>query len=120
MEIGLHGMHHRSWPDLSRESLDEELIAARGALEESLGEALHVAACPFGSYNSRVLSRLRELGYTRVYTSDGGSADPEGWMQARNTVRAGDSGNSVRRICQPWSWPRQLRRSLKTAIKARR
>jgi hypothetical protein len=49
------------------------------------------AACPFGSYDRRVLTSLRRSGYTRVYTSDRGTSRPAAWVQPRNTVGPTDS-----------------------------
>ena len=48
------------------------------------------AACPFGSYDRRVLESLRGSGYRRVYTSDRGTTDAEDYLQARNTVGPDD------------------------------
>ena len=48
------------------------------------------AACPFGSYDRRVLRALRRTGYRHVYTSDRGLARRGDWLQARNTVQRAD------------------------------
>ena len=47
---------------------------------------MDVAACPFGAYDRAVLSGLRRAGYRFVYTSDGGSAVKDQWLQARTTI----------------------------------
>jgi peptidoglycan/xylan/chitin deacetylase (PgdA/CDA1 family) len=85
-EVGLHGMTHRPWPDLSAEELDQELVVARASLATIVQRPITVAACPYGSYNRRILRRLRQLGYERVYTSDGGRSASKYWLQPRTTI----------------------------------
>jgi peptidoglycan/xylan/chitin deacetylase (PgdA/CDA1 family) len=87
MPIGCHGMRHRPWRGLDRRTLDEELVAARALLEEIVEEPVTRASCPFGAYDRRVLAALRRHGYSRIYTSDGGTTAPGAWLQARNSVR---------------------------------
>lgn len=86
MKIGSHGLRHRDWRRLSDGELREELVGSRRALEELLGSQVDQAACPFGSYDRRVLHGLREAGYRKVYNSDGGSARVGAWLSPRNTV----------------------------------
>ncbi len=86
MKIGSHGLRHRDWRRLDDGELRSELVDSRSALEDLLGVAVDEAACPFGSYDRRVLSGLRAAGYHRVYTSDGGSAPAGAWLSPRNTV----------------------------------
>jgi peptidoglycan/xylan/chitin deacetylase (PgdA/CDA1 family) len=97
MEIGCHGMRHRPWRGLDRQSLEEELIEAKAVLERTVGRPLTRAACPFGSYDRRVLRTLRGCGYQQVYTSDRGTARSGDFLQARNSV-AGDETRLLERI----------------------
>lgn len=121
MTIGSHGMHHRAWRGLDRIELSDELAAARSELESIAGTRVRDAACPFGSYDRRVLAALADAGYERVYTSDGGLADADAWLQPRNTLGRGSdvaaeiAGNRRRR-----SPAATLVREAKLAIKARR
>jgi peptidoglycan/xylan/chitin deacetylase (PgdA/CDA1 family) len=98
MMIGSHGMRHRPWRGLDDRSLSEELLEARDRLEDIVQRRVTEAACPFGSYDRRVLQRLRGCGYGHVYTSDRGPSQPEDWLQARNTVRSGDGADLLSRI----------------------
>lgn len=90
MDIGTHGMQHRRWRGLSEDSLNEELVEARNRLEQIIGAPVKEAACPFGSYDRRVLGALRRLGYERIYNSDEGPAQTGAWLMPRNTVRRTD------------------------------
>jgi peptidoglycan/xylan/chitin deacetylase (PgdA/CDA1 family) len=95
MAIGCHGMRHRPWRRLDEHTLREELVDARRLLEGVIERPVTEAACPFGSYDRRVLRSLRRCGYRRVYTSDRGTAQSDHWLQARNTVRPSDEPELV-------------------------
>jgi peptidoglycan/xylan/chitin deacetylase (PgdA/CDA1 family) len=86
MSIGSHGAQHRRWAQLDAGELDEELSGSRIKLEAMLGHPVREAACPFGSYNRRVLTGLRKACYERAYTSDQGPAKLGEWLSARNTI----------------------------------
>lgn len=87
MAVGNHGMKHRPWAKLAEGELREELVEARDRLEQLTGAPIRKAACPFGSYNRRVISALRNFGYESIYTSDGGAAQPEALIQPRNSAQ---------------------------------
>ena len=118
MTIGCHGMRHRPWRGLDAGQLREDLLDARRMLEDIVGKPVTEAACPFGSYDRRVLRALRRYGYARVYTSDRGTSTPDAWLQARNTIRRGDDGRVVERLISPnRSDARSLRRRARLAAK---
>jgi peptidoglycan/xylan/chitin deacetylase (PgdA/CDA1 family) len=98
MEIGCHGMRHRPWRGLDRPALHEELVEARTLLEWATGRPVTRAACPFGSYDRRVLRTLRGCGYEQVYTSDRGTARCGDFLQARNSIGHGDELSLLERI----------------------
>lgn len=89
MNIGTHGMNHRSWRHLSPEDAHEEMVTARHRLEQLTGRPVTAAACPFGLYDRDALARLRRAQYRTVFTSDGGWADPRKWIQPRMTISRG-------------------------------
>ena len=95
MPVGSHGMDHVGWRNLSPAELDREVAQAKRILEVAVGEPVVAAACPFGAYDRRSLNALRDAGFERVYTSDGGSARPGDWLIARNTVGSSDSAESI-------------------------
>jgi peptidoglycan/xylan/chitin deacetylase (PgdA/CDA1 family) len=86
MSIGSHGMHHRDWRTLSDEELHEELVISRQTLTEILDAEITEVACPFGSYNRRVLKELQAAGYRRVFNSDGDASPRGSWLVSRTTV----------------------------------
>jgi peptidoglycan/xylan/chitin deacetylase (PgdA/CDA1 family) len=87
MSVGSHGMHHRDWRRLSDSELDEEVCLARTRLEEVAGAPVTEASIPFGSYDRRVLARIRRDGhFGRLYSSDGGVARDGAWLQPRTSL----------------------------------
>ena len=118
MEIGCHGMRHRPWRGLDGSALHEELVEAKAVLESITGGPVTRAACPFGSYDRRVLATVRRSGYHRVYTSDRGVARTSSFAQPRNTVGAGDSSDVLARIEGPEATAgRALGRRAKVIVK---
>jgi peptidoglycan/xylan/chitin deacetylase (PgdA/CDA1 family) len=101
MAVGSHGTKHRPWTQLGGEELDEELRVSRRRLEQVVDKTVGEAACPFGSYNRRVLNRLRAAGYHKVYTSDQGLARQDDWVAARNTIMRNYSLQQVESMIQP-------------------
>jgi peptidoglycan/xylan/chitin deacetylase (PgdA/CDA1 family) len=118
MKIGTHGMCHRRWTGLNAANLHEELAEAKDRLEQIVGIPIQEAACPFGSYDRRVLGGLRNLGYKRIYTSDEGPAFEDLLIQPRNTVRRIDDLASIQRIINGTpSGLKKLLRGLKLKLK---
>jgi peptidoglycan/xylan/chitin deacetylase (PgdA/CDA1 family) len=118
MEIGCHGMRHRPWRGLDEGALHEELVHAKGMLEEIVERPVSAAACPFGNYDRRVLRSLRRTGYRRVYTSDRGTTGSREFLQARNTVSPSDDPDLLARIAALDAVPhRALPRRAKLAVK---
>jgi peptidoglycan/xylan/chitin deacetylase (PgdA/CDA1 family) len=87
MTLGSHGWTHRDWRTLSGTEVAEEMSQAPQVLAEFSGQPVTEVSIPFGSYDRHVLRRLRAAGVTRAYTSDGGRARPESWLQARNSLK---------------------------------
>jgi peptidoglycan/xylan/chitin deacetylase (PgdA/CDA1 family) len=87
MLIGSHGWAHRDWRRIDATQARQEFVDAHRVLTELIGRQVSRVAIPFGSYDRRVLARIRAASVTRVYTSDGGRARPASWLQARNSLR---------------------------------
>ena len=88
MHIGSHGMHHRDWCTLSTSQLGEEISGARRRLQDVSGAPIEVVAIPFGSYNRRVLMRLKQEPWKCIYTSDRGTTRSTARIKARETLHA--------------------------------
>jgi peptidoglycan/xylan/chitin deacetylase (PgdA/CDA1 family) len=118
MRIASHGLAHRPWRGLGATELAAELEGSRRLLEAAAGRPVTHAACPFGSYDRRVLHALREAGYERVFTSDGGPARRESWLQARTTLRRDHDDAALERILSRLSPARaRVARSARLAVK---
>jgi len=98
MGLGNHGMFHRDWRSVDDHTLLQEIVEARDRLENLIGQKVSRVACPFGSYDRRVLRALRHASYERVCTSDGGWANAKSWIWPRNSVRRSDSSAVVDRL----------------------
>lgn len=100
MTIGAHGLTHRPWRTLDDTGLEAEMRATK-AIADVARVPIREAACPFGSYDRRVLSALRRHGFRRVYTVDGGHARGHAWLQSRYTVRRSDTPDDIERFACP-------------------
>ncbi|WP_336209644.1 polysaccharide deacetylase family protein [Nonomuraea sp. LPB2021202275-12-8] len=98
MRIGSHGWAHRDWRTMDAGQAAEELSAAHNLLGQLVGEPVSRVAIPFGSYDRQVLRRLRQAGVTRAYTSDGGRARPDAWLQPRNSLSRDLDGGWISRV----------------------
>jgi peptidoglycan/xylan/chitin deacetylase (PgdA/CDA1 family) len=118
MPVGSHGWAHRDWRRLTPEQAHQEFVEAPRLLAELSGAPVRRHSIPFGSYDRQVLSRLRGVGATRAYTSDGGRTRDGGWLQARNSLRDTlDAGWIERVMLRPPSVPRRARRIAATTVK---
>ncbi|TQJ30611.1 polysaccharide deacetylase family protein [Microbacterium sp. SLBN-146] len=98
MLIGNHGWGHIPWRGLSPAEETREFVEARRALEDASGAAVTTAALPLGRYDRRTLAALRDRGYAHVYTSDRHPSRRTSWLQARYSVTATDTPDSIARI----------------------
>jgi peptidoglycan/xylan/chitin deacetylase (PgdA/CDA1 family) len=117
MSIGSHGMEHVRWRKLNSAQVQQEIVQAKQALEHVTQTTIVEAACPFGEYDRRSLQALREAGFKRVYTSDGGPATNDDWLVARNTVRCCDSAESIQRMLSDSNKPVRFTHRAKRLIK---
>ena len=118
MSVGTHGMDHISWRGMDEAAARRELVEAREVISQALSRPVAEAACPLGRYDRRLLHRLRALGYSRVYTSDRSRADGGAWLQARYSVTAEDTVDTVRmQILSPPPPFRRLRSAAAELVK---
>jgi peptidoglycan/xylan/chitin deacetylase (PgdA/CDA1 family) len=117
MGIGSHGWNHVPWRGLSPTEERLELVAARDALVAASGGPVDKVALPLGRYDRRLLHSLRRQGYRAVYSSDRRPARSGAWLQARYSVTASDTVESVKRIINHAFGPRDLVGGVATAVK---
>jgi peptidoglycan/xylan/chitin deacetylase (PgdA/CDA1 family) len=118
MPLGTHGWTHRDWRRLTQPEVIEELVRAPQELAEFTGRPVTEASIPFGSYDRRVLRRLRETGVTRAYTSDGGRARSDAWLQARNSLKRTTDAAWLRDVLDGVpSFPRRARNAAARTVK---
>ena len=98
MGIGNHGWRHVPWRGLSDEDAWRELHEARDALAEVSEGSVDEAALPLGRYDRGLLKRLKSADYQTIYTSDRFPARPTSWFQARYSVTASDTAESLRHV----------------------
>jgi peptidoglycan/xylan/chitin deacetylase (PgdA/CDA1 family) len=100
MTIGSHGLAHRPWRSTNDHDLEAEMSAA-SVIAGVTHTPIREAACPFGSYDRRVLGALRRHGFGRVYTVDEGHARSTAWLQSRYTIRRSDEPARLERLARP-------------------
>ena len=98
MEIGTHGHDHRKWRGLDEGTLNTEINDARRRIEDVCGVPVTKAAIPFGSYDRRLLRRLRHAQFEYVYTSDRGLARSDAWLKPRDTMDSTWSETDINRV----------------------
>jgi peptidoglycan/xylan/chitin deacetylase (PgdA/CDA1 family) len=119
MIVGCHGLQHRPFRSLDDAQLEVELADAAQMIRAVCDQAVDEVACPFGSYDRRVLTAARRHGFTRVYTVDGGPARAGAWLQSRYTLRSDDTEQTIEDLVRSPGgsrWETALR-TTKTAIK---
>lgn len=109
--IGSHGHDHINWRNLDDAVAHMEIDAARDAIAVAAGAPIEAAAIPFGAYDKAVLARLKIAGFKTVYTSDGGAADGDAWLQPRTSVQENMDQADIKRLLRgDESVKRKLRR----------
>ncbi|GGK98160.1 glycosyl transferase [Salinibacterium xinjiangense] len=98
MDVGTHGWSHIPWTRLSPADVVREFSDARELLAEASGGEILDAALPLGRYDRRALSQLRDARYRTVFTSDRFRANAGSWLQARYSVTATDTVDSMRTL----------------------
>ncbi|WP_211368161.1 polysaccharide deacetylase family protein [Microbacterium rhizomatis] len=117
MQIGSHGWEHIPWRGMSNDDARRELVDARAVLSEASGERVVEAAMPLGRYDRLLVQRLKGAGYSTVYSSDRFPARAGSWFQARYSVTADDSRESIRALLTRKPGLQDGCRVMKSAIK---
>jgi peptidoglycan/xylan/chitin deacetylase (PgdA/CDA1 family) len=101
MQIGNHGLAHHFWTELTPTQLSHEVSEGRRQLERVTAGEIKTLAIPYGAYDATVLRALGEHGYEHVFTSDGGVADGDAWLQPREHLRADHTQTDLDRLLGP-------------------
>jgi peptidoglycan/xylan/chitin deacetylase (PgdA/CDA1 family) len=118
MSIGSHGMEHRDWRTLDSLALDVEIRVARLKLEDLAQRPVTAVAIPFGSYDRRVLQRLKRESWECIYTSDRGIAHSTSQIKPRETLDADmQDGNILGKLLEAPSLRGRIRRLLSRLYK---
>ena len=104
MEIGSHGLSHRSLASLSRAELDEELAGSKQRLEEELGVPVRAIAAPGGFWNRAVSEAVKRAGYEAAWISTIGTngAETSPLALRRVVVRQPFSASRVVAMVEGW------------------
>lgn len=69
MEIGCHTMNHPKLNKIPEHRLSLEISDSKALLEDQLGSAISTFCYPKGRYNSKILARVRNAGYSGACTT---------------------------------------------------
>lgn len=120
MQIGSHGVDHVDWRTAKHPTLETEVRESRAKLEEICERKVTTAAIPFGRYDGRVLTALRQAGYTRVYSSDMGKMNPDHFLCPRKSVQTTmDQGDFSHLLSARMSPSARLRRAISMRVRRR-
>lgn len=118
MGVGSHGVDHVDWRRLDISRLSSEILDSRATLHGITGATIDAAAIPFGSYNRRVLSALKQANYKTVYTSDGGVTRPSAWLKPRTSIRKDTPLSQINHMIEHGpGFARTVKREIHTALK---
>ena len=120
MEIGNHGWAHVPWRSLSSADAHREFVDAREVLREASDGMIDDAAMPLGRYDRETVLGLRAAGYRTVYSSDRFRAREKAWIQARFSLTAADTLESVRAVLNRRLTASELRNIAASIVKRRR
>lgn len=118
MIIGSHGVDHVRWTTLRVGELVNQVRTSIEVVSGIVGGPINSVAPPFGAYNRHVLRVLKEIGVSKVFTTDDREARSDAWMKPRFTVTTETSleeiemrfSGSVQRARRLRNWARQCAR----------
>jgi len=73
IEIGSHGLTHRSLLGMSAGDLEHELVASKSELEDLIGAPVTAFAYPYGYWGKRERDAVERAGYLYGITTDAGT-----------------------------------------------
>ncbi|MBI2327439.1 polysaccharide deacetylase family protein [Candidatus Curtissbacteria bacterium] len=85
-----HTWSHSSLVGKSNEKAIYEIVTAKEQLEQQLAKNQNIFAYPYGTYDSRVISLLRENGFIAAFSTDGGTIQCDSFIMSLHRVRVGN------------------------------
>lgn len=115
-EIGCHSMTHPYLTELDSAGLHREIVDAKEKLEQIVGRAVEHFSCPGGRFDDRVVSRVKEAGYSTLAYSQPRlfRGERDRYSIGRIPVLCDTSPEEFRSVCEGrglWrrAWGQQLR-----------
>jgi peptidoglycan/xylan/chitin deacetylase (PgdA/CDA1 family) len=68
-EVGGHTLSHRTLTELNAKEIAEEVRVSKDRLEDAIGKRVRMFCYPKGQFNARVLSCVKEAGYSGARTN---------------------------------------------------
>lgn len=102
MEIGSHTVNHVRLTEVDEARLRAELVDAKAAIEDTLGNAISSFAYPYGAWDERCATAVQEAGYRAACTTRSGWAlrDGDPYQLRRLSVFNTDTvGSLARKLC---------------------
>jgi peptidoglycan/xylan/chitin deacetylase (PgdA/CDA1 family) len=111
IEIGSHGVTHRSMPKLTSSDLASELRDSADALEALGLPRPRALAYPYGEWNGNVAAAAEAAGYEAAFTVEAGEVGPRSdrFALPRVEVLADDTPLRLRAKVATAAWPPRLR-----------
>ncbi len=77
-----HSWTHRPLTEVPHTDLNHELVDSKEYLEDLLGKTVEALCLPLGYFTNSLLEKIRNAGYTKIYSSIPGSVDfrPHGML----------------------------------------
>lgn len=72
--IGSHTVDHAILDQLEKTAVREQLILSKQAIEQHTGSPCSYFCYPYGNWNNRIVSLVRETGYAAAITTDKGTS----------------------------------------------
>ena len=89
LEIGSHTLNHPDLRAFSDEEVRRQLVSSKKSLEKEFGISVVSFCYPFGFFNEKTISLVKEAGYKNATTTQLGSVVYEDKLQTISRIRPG-------------------------------
>lgn len=111
VEVGAHTATHCNLPTVPSSRLEAELVGSADRIQAIGLPRPRAFSYPYGEWNQRLASAVREAGYETAFTIESGAQrdDTDPYAVPRVEVRAGDSPEKLKLKLAAATWPVRLR-----------